>query len=86
MKEPMTKEDAAQKTILVFVGRGKSTLSSYIANSINYFGVKSVLDNEAKIKEESQSEKVILHLESESDLEMLGAGLQRRSILFKIDF
>jgi len=86
MREPMTKEEAAQKTILVFVGRGKSTLSSHIANSINYFGVESVLENEYKIKDESENEQVILHLASESDLERLGEGLQRRSILFKIDF
>ena len=81
----LTNDQAKDKTILALVGRGKSTFVEHFI-AINYYGIESVLAHEDEIKNQSISNKVIFHLESEEDYNLLNEGLKRRTILFKIDF
>lgn len=82
----LTKKAANARTILILVGRGKSTLTNWIIGwdpKRVFFGSYK---NEDKIKQAAANGSAILHLQSEEEYKKLGTGIKRRAIMFKIDF
>ena len=84
-----------KKTILILVGRGKSTLTNWIKDLLGEevngleicLGAKYVIKHQDDIKKEvSSGFKYIIHMESESEIKKLPLGIKRRSLVFKIDF
>ena len=86
MKKELTKQAADARKILILVGRGKSTLTSWTLATKIYYGIRSVLKNEEKIRIESVDNNIVIHLQSEDEYKKLGAAIRRRALLFKIDF
>jgi len=85
-----------KKTILVLVGRGKSTLSDWIMSLPQnngkpwldtIFGIKDFIKDVNTIKSDvSCGFRYIVHLQSEEDIKKIPLGLRRRSLIYKIDF
>ncbi len=84
------------KTILILVGRGKSTLTRWILDLLEnegkpwlgiLLGVRELIkDSDAIKKEVSSGFRYIVHLESEEQIKKIPLGIKRRALIYKLDF
>jgi hypothetical protein len=86
MTKQLTLPKATERSILVFIGRGKSTLTNFIG-AVTIPGVKDAIKFSDIIKKRvALGERIIIHLEQEADVKKLPLGIKRRALVYKIDF
>ena len=77
--------------ILILIGKGKTTLSTFIKHLAGTDNIRVYnnfeKEDEAYVKANAEEEGIcsVINLLSEKDLQGVGAGIKRRALVFKID-
>ena len=82
--KPLTMKEARSRKILIFIGRGKSILSHFIAGPI--FMEPGNASDWIDIKERTEEGPVTIHLTGEDSYKKLPLSIKRRALKFYINF